>query len=71
MPVSFTNSDLTLGVLTITHAMGNIPFYVLIMDNNGKNIVLDDSAVTFSNNSIAVDLTSYGTLTGTWKYRLI
>lgn len=64
---SFDDGDLTSGVLTIAHTNGNVVLPGIIVDNNGKKIAFEDN-VTFSNNSIAVDLSSFGTLTGTWKY---
>jgi hypothetical protein len=69
---TFTNASLTAGVLTINHTLGlSAPYAVSvsIFDNNAKQIIPDE--VTGSANSVAVDLTSYGTLTGTWGYRYI
>jgi len=64
---SFTNSDLSSGKLTITHNLGHKYCSVTIIDNNDKVIIPDD--VTYSStNSLEVDLTSYGTITGTWRY---
>ena len=65
----FTNSDLTTGVLTITHNLGlSAPYAVnvAIFDNTHNQIIPD--AVTGTANTCAIDLTSYGTLTGTWGY---
>lgn len=69
---TFTNGDLSAGILTITHSLSlSAPYsiIVVIFDNNGKQIIPDD--VTGSTNSVAVDLNSYGTLSGTWGYRYI
>jgi hypothetical protein len=66
---TFVNGDLAAGVLTITHNYAlSAPYVVnvVIFNNSGKKIVPDD--ITGSANSVAVDLTSYGTLTGTWGY---
>ena len=65
---TFTNSSLSNGILTITHINGNVILPFAITDNNGKNVLLDERTVTFSNNQITVDLTIFGTITGTWKY---
>jgi len=65
----FTNADLAAGVLTVTHSKNLATPFTLniqIYNNSGK-IVLPD-AVTGSANSHAIDLSSYGVLTGTWGY---
>lgn len=66
---TFDNTNLSSGILTITHNFG-LPapytFDIAIFDNTNKMIVPDD--ITGSTNSIAIDLSSYGTLTGTWGY---
>lgn len=66
---TFTNSNLSTGVLTITHNLGLSAPYVLTLEihnNSSKRIYPDD--ITGSANSVAVDLTSYGTISGTWGY---
>jgi hypothetical protein len=66
---TFTNASLTAGVLTITHNLGlSAPYTikVIIFDNNGDQVWADD--VTGSTNSVAVDISSQGTITGTWGY---
>ena len=66
---TFTNASLTAGVLTITHNKGLSAPYTLmlkIFDNNSKEVYAD--VVTGLTNTITVDFTSYGTLTGTWGY---
>lgn len=69
---TFVNGDLTAGILTITHSRAlSTPFTLLLViaDNNQKQILPDE--VTFLTNTITVDLSSYGTLTGTWGYYYI
>jgi hypothetical protein len=66
---TFTNATLSSGVLTITHSLGlSTPFILntTIVDDSQKMIIPDE--ITFANNTIVVDLSSYGTLTGTWGY---
>jgi len=66
---TFDDDDLSAGVLTITHNKGLSAPYSLqieIFDNNAEKIVPD--AVTGLTNTCTVDLTSYGTLSGTWQY---
>lgn len=69
---TFTNASLVAGVLTITHTLGlSTPFTLLltVADNNQEQIIPD--SVKFLTNTIEVDLTSYGTLAGTWGYYYI
>jgi hypothetical protein len=69
---TFVNSGLSAGVLTVTHSFAlSAPFPVLvaIFDNTSKQIIPDQ--VTGLTNSAAIDLTSYGTLSGTWGYLII
>jgi hypothetical protein len=63
---SFTNASLSSGLLTVTHGLGQQYGSCVITDNNNLQIFPDN--VTFSNTtSWTVDLTSFGTLTGTWN----
>lgn len=66
--LSFTSASLSAGVLTVTHNKALAAGYtaiVAIIDNTG-NIVIPDAVNTFATNSFKVDLTSYGTISGTW-----
>lgn len=62
---TFTNATLTAGVLTVTHSLGRRYLPVTIADNNNKQIIPDEITFT-STSALSVDLTSYGTLSGTW-----
>ena len=64
---TFTNASLTAGVLTITHNLSNQAPIVFIYDNNNKWLLPDDLTGT-STSACDVDLSSYGTLTGTWRF---
>lgn len=69
---TFVNGDLTAGVLTVTHNKGLAAPYsvsVVVFDNNAKQIIPD--VVTGLTNTFTIDLTSYGTLTGTWGYAYV
>ena len=69
---TFVDGDLTAGILTIIHSRAlATPFTLLLViaDNAQKQIIPDE--VTFLTNTITVDLTSYGTLTGTWGFYYI
>lgn len=63
---SFTDASLSAGVLTVTHSLGQSVVNVMVFDNNNKNVRPDDITLVDSN-SLTVDLTSFGTLTGTWN----
>jgi len=66
---TFDNDDLTAGVLTITHNLGlSAPYAtnIFIFDNTGNLIIPDE--ITGAADSVAVDLTSYGAISGTWGY---
>ncbi len=66
---TFVDGDLTAGVLTITHNLGlSAPYALnlLVYDNN-NNMILPDE-ITGATNTIELDLSSYGTLIGTYGY---
>lgn len=66
---TFANGDLVAGVLTITHSKGlsaPYPVIVFIFDNNNKKIMPDE--ITGAADTVLIDLTSYGAITGTWGY---
>lgn len=68
---TFTNGTLSSGILTVTHSLGlSAPYMVnvVIFDNNAKQHIPGD--VTGATNSVAIDLTAEGTLSGTWGYMI-
>lgn len=67
---SFTNATLVSGILTVTHNIGQQFVHVTITDNSNKVLQPDDITMT-SNNALAIDLTSFGTLPGTWNVVVI
>lgn len=69
---TFVNADLSTGVLTVTHNKGLSAPYSLIVQvfNNSAQMIIPDQ-VTGLTNTFTIDLTSYGTLTGTWGYSYI
>lgn len=62
---SFTNTTLVGGVMTITHNLAQY-IQVEIYDNNNKKVIPDEVTAT-SATQVTVDLTSFGTLSGTWN----
>lgn len=67
---SFTNGDLTVGVLSVTHNLGQKYVGVHIYDNNDKQIIPDEITLQ-STTALQIDFGSYGTLTGTWNLVVI
>ena len=69
---TFTNGTLAGGVLTITHGLAlSAPYSVIVVIFNNNNLQIIPDNVTGATNTVAVDLTSYGTLTGTWGYAIV
>lgn len=63
---SFTNASLTSGTLAVTHGLGQQYVRVTVYDNSNKEIIADEVTVT-SSTVATIDLSSYGTLIGTWN----
>jgi hypothetical protein len=63
---TFTSATLSSGLLTFTHGLGQQFVDITIYDNNNKVIQPDDITATSTTVS-TIDLTSFGTLTGTWN----
>lgn len=64
--MSFTNSNLSAGILTVTHNLGSKYCCVAVSNNNDKQVVPNE--VTFTSTSaLAIDLSGFGTLSGTWN----
>ncbi len=63
---AFDDSDLAASILTVTHSLGTRFNHVTIYDNN--DIAIQPDSVTATSTTVAtIDLTSFGTLTGTWN----
>jgi len=68
----FDNTNLTAGVLTITHNKGlTAPYVVFVSIFNNSNQQIIPDLITGATNSVAVDLGSYGAISGTWGYEVI
>ncbi len=63
---AFTSANLTAGILTVTHNLGQQFASVQIWDNTNKRIEADDYTATNAT-TMAVDLSSYGAIAGTWN----
>lgn len=66
---TFTNANLVSGTFTYTHGLGATPVITQIRDNNNRLILPDE----FTDNATQtiVDLTSFGSITGTWTLTVI
>jgi hypothetical protein len=63
---SFVTGDLSGGILTVTHALGQQ--IVMVQVSDGSNRVVVPDLVTLTNTtSCSVDLSSYVPLVGTWN----
>jgi hypothetical protein len=62
---AFTNANLSGGVLTVNHNLGHKYCLIQVYDENDDLIQPDDITLTDANNA-SIDLTSYGTISGTW-----
>lgn len=63
---SFTNASLVGGVYTANHNLGNQIVLVQVFDENNQQVVPDDITLT-STTALDIDLTSFGTIAGTWN----
>lgn len=69
---TFVNADLSTGVLTIAHLKALTAPYtvsVTIFNNSGVQVIPD--SVTGTTNNVAVDISSYGAISGVWGYEVL
>ena len=62
---TFTNADLTNGILSVTHSLGTKLVTVNIY--NASNSLITPEVTLTSINALTADLSAWGTLTGTWS----
>lgn len=67
---TFVDGDLASGILTVTHDLGTQYTTVVVYDNNNRIVQPDDITAT-STTVTTIDLSSFGTLTGTWHATVI
>jgi hypothetical protein len=63
---SFTNANLTAGILTVTHALGQQFVNVQVTDSANR-VIYPDEITLSSSTQFSVDLTSFGTISGSWN----
>jgi len=66
---SFVDGDLSSGVLTVNHALSASYLHVSVYDNTG-DLIIPTKVSHVDADNITIDLTGYGTLTGTWQLRV-
>jgi len=64
--LSFDNSDLSAGSLTVNHDLQSMYVSVSIYDNN-KNLIIPDEVTLVDSSNFTVDLGRYVPITGTWN----
>ncbi len=65
---SFVDGDLAAGIYTFNHGLSVQFLAISVYDNNDIEVTPDDITATDSDNA-AIDLSSYGTISGTWNVR--
>jgi len=65
--LAFTDATLAAGVLSVNHALAQKYVNVLIYDENDQAIVSPDNITLTDTNNLTIDLSSFGTLSGTWN----
>lgn len=67
---TFTDANLTTGVLTVTHSLGQqYPLMPMVFDNNDLPWVPDWDPVDA--NTMTIDLSPHGTIAGTWRLTVL
>lgn len=66
---SFVNADLTAGILAVTHNLATQVVHATIYDGS-NNQVTPDEITLVNTNSLSVDLSSFGTISGTWNVKV-
>ena len=66
----FDNSDLASGILTVTHNLGT-KYHLVAIYNNSDALIIPDGVTLSSTSALTVDLTTFGTITGTWNVVVI
>lgn len=67
---NFTDADLVAGVLTIQHNLGD-EFPSVTIYNDSLNIIIPDEVTSSGGLITNVDLSAFGTISGTWRARVL
>ena len=64
--MAFTNATLSSGILTANHGLGQQIVNVQVYDNT-NSVIIPDGVVATDSNNVTVNLTSFGTISGTYN----
>lgn len=66
----FTDSDLIAGVLTAIHSLGT-QYNSVVIYNDSDSAIIPDGITATSTSVVDVDISSYGTISGTWRLLVV
>ena len=69
--LAFTNSNLVVGVLTVTHNLNVLYVAGITVYDNENNVILSDEITPLTANSLSINLTTYDPIVGTWNLVII
>lgn len=64
--LSFTSTDLSSGLLSVTHAIGEKYVSVTVYDDNDKQIIPSEIAL-LNTLQLEIDFSGFGAISGTWN----
>lgn len=67
---TFTNASLVGGVLTVNHGLNSQYAVAIIYDDTDYQVIPDD-VIAIATGTTNIDLSSFGTLSGTWKVTIV
>ena len=67
---AFTNPDLSSGILTVTHSL-NTQYVLVTIYDNSNNVIEPNEFTATSTTVLTVDLSAFGSITGTWRIRIV
>lgn len=63
---TFANGDLVAGAYTFAHDIGRVPYFVQVWNGESPPEQISPDTITVNANSVVVDLSSWGVLSGTF-----
>lgn len=64
----FTSASLINNILTIPHNKGLVRMPFVITDADDRSVPIDEKIISFRSNQILIDMSMFGTISGTWHY---
>ena len=65
--LSFTNANLSSGILTVSHGLNQLYISAPTIYNNSNQVIVPNKITAVDANTCTIDLTKFGTITGTWN----